>query len=103
MRYLRDWFFLSICVALPILLGATLAIWVRGYFVGDFLALHRREPQGGDSTGLSVANVSGRMGVWYWRRSDQLTPGGVWHFRRSVNNREPVEVAILDDALGANG
>lgn len=110
MRYLRDWFLLSLCIALPVLLGVTLAIWVRGYFVGDFLAIHRREPDragryagGSDATGLSVATTSGRTGFWYYRRAEQITRRGVWYVGHVVNSREPIEAAILDDTMGANG
>jgi hypothetical protein len=99
---LRDWFLLSICVALPVLLAAVLALWARTYFVGDFLAIHRREPRGHDSTGVVVATASDRVGFWYYRYPEEFTPGAIWHVGRGVNGRD-VLTGMLDDVFGGRG
>lgn len=103
MRYLRHWFGLSLCIALPVLLAAVLGLWARSYFVGDFLSIHRREPQGQDSTGLAVAAASDWIGFWYFRYSDQITPAGIWHVRRSVDDRQALEAGILEGTFSGNG
>lgn len=100
MRYLRTWFALLLRVSIGASTVGAGLLWARSYAKADFLVIHRREPQGQDSCGLSFVTGSGELGLWFFRYPAQMTSEARWHVGHSIRGLDGF-LGIVEDFSGS--